>query len=323
MFYDRQIRYLEYLENGEKIRTAGFVKIEAMDTLCNIQIQISGISVLYRLSREIWLNDGEKRALLGEITLLDGKGSLRMKGVPLTCLGEEGVSYADLKEISIALGKNRELVCRWKKGEPVLAAELPEKQSLPQEQPLPEAELPEGEMPEGRLLPSPDRLPETNQIVYDEEPENSPIACDTTEDASASYCPECPEMVAAQDDSSVPPYFYEDKWQQLSSIYPHVAPFRDERDYLSISPADFVVLQKQYHRLVTNSFLLHGYYSHEHLILTRTERKGQMRYYVGVPGNFYDKERQAAVMYGFECFECKEEPVKEGDFGYYCIRVDI
>lgn len=115
----------------------------------------------------------------------------------------------------------------------------------------------------------------------------------------------------------------EDKWQQLSSIYPHIAPFNDEREYLSITPADFVILQRQYYRLVSNSFLLHGFYNYNHLILTRIERTGAVRYYVGVPGNFYEKERQVAIMFGFESFECKREPVEQGDFGYYCIRVDL
>ena len=43
MFYDKQIRYLEYLENGEKIRSAGFVKIEVIEKVCNIQISVTGL----------------------------------------------------------------------------------------------------------------------------------------------------------------------------------------------------------------------------------------------------------------------------------------
>jgi hypothetical protein len=44
---------------------------------------------------------------------------------------------------------------------------------------------------------------------------------------------------------------------------------------------------------------------------------------VGVPGNYYEKEKQVAVMFGFESFETKTEPAKEGDFGYYMIGVVI
>lgn len=115
----------------------------------------------------------------------------------------------------------------------------------------------------------------------------------------------------------------EEKWLQLSQIYPHIRPFRDERDYLSIGPSDFVIFSEESYRAVNNSFLLHGYYNYYHLILTRMERRGEILYYAGVPGNYYDREKQVAVMFGFESFECAEEPAQQGDFGYYMMRVKV
>ena len=115
----------------------------------------------------------------------------------------------------------------------------------------------------------------------------------------------------------------EDKWKQLSSIYPHIAPFQDDREYLSIGPGDFVIFTQKYYRLVNNSFLLHGFYNYKHLILTRMEKRNEIVYYIGVPGNFYDREKQVAVMFGFESFECREEPADNGDYGYYMMRVEI
>lgn len=113
------------------------------------------------------------------------------------------------------------------------------------------------------------------------------------------------------------------KWQQLSDIYQHIRPFEDERDYLKIKPEDFVILAKKYYPLITNSFLKHGYYNYQHLILSREMHKDGEHYYIGVPGNFYDKEKQIAVLFGFESFEGKTEPAKSGDFGYYMITVEI
>lgn len=115
----------------------------------------------------------------------------------------------------------------------------------------------------------------------------------------------------------------EDKWLQLAAIYPHIKPFRDEREYLSVGPADFVLFSAESYRAVNNSFLLHGYYNYRHLILARVERRGEILYYVGVPGNYYDREKQVAVMFGFESFECAEEPAQNGDFGYYMMKVQI
>ena len=93
------------------------------------------------------------------------------------------------------------------------------------------------------------------------------------------------------------------KWEQLSSIYPHIHPFRDAREFLSVGPEDFVVLRERCYQMTHNSFLLHGYYNYRHLLLLRQEAAGQAKYYIGVPGNFYEREKQVARMFGFESFE--------------------
>ena len=115
----------------------------------------------------------------------------------------------------------------------------------------------------------------------------------------------------------------EDKWQQLYAIYPHIRPFEDEREYVSIRPADFVLLPSESYKMANNSFLLHGYYNYKHLILTKVEKRGETLYYIGVPGTYYEKEKQVAIMFGFESFECAEEPAQAGDFGYYMMRTQL
>ena len=100
-------------------------------------------------------------------------------------------------------------------------------------------------------------------------------------------------------------------------------PFEDEREYLSIRPADFVLFPARYYQAVNNSFLLHGYYNYEHLILARIEQRGEVQYYLGVPGNYYEREKQVALMFGFESFESASEPAKTGDFGYYMMRTQL
>lgn len=115
----------------------------------------------------------------------------------------------------------------------------------------------------------------------------------------------------------------EDKWQQLQKIYPHIRPFQDEREYLSLRPEDFVILHSSAYQLVQNSFLLHGYFNYDHLILTQVSQRNGSQFYIGVPGNFFEKEKQVAIMYGFGSFECRQEPAQEGDFGYYMIKVEL
>ncbi len=128
------------------------------------------------------------------------------------------------------------------------------------------------------------------------------------------------ENIVAQQQKMV---LHDNKWKQLWEIYPHITPFHDERECLSIGPNDFVILPEKYFRMANNSFLLHGYYNYKHLVLKRMECHGQTRYYLGVPGNFYDREKQVAVMFGFESFESLEEPARTGDYGYYLMRIEL
>ena len=106
-------------------------------------------------------------------------------------------------------------------------------------------------------------------------------------------------------------------------LFPHIHPFRDAREFLSVGPEDFVVLRERCYQMTHNSFLLHGYYNYRHLLLMRQEVSGEVKYYIGVPGNFYEREKQVARMFGFESFEGTREPAWEGDFGYYLIAVEL
>ena len=51
------------------------------------------------------------------------------------------------------------------------------------------------------------------------------------------------------------------------------------------------------------------------------EENGQL--YIGVPGVYYDREKQAAQMFGFVGFEAATKPVQQGSYGYYMMEVEI
>lgn len=57
--------------------------------------------------------------------------------------------------------------------------------------------------------------------------------------------------------------------------------------------------------------------------LYRELRRGVEKFYLGVPGVYYDREKMAAEMFGFEAFEGKQTPAEPGSFGYYMKSVRI
>lgn len=353
MFYERKIKYLDYIENGERVKNVGFIKIEVRDDDCNIDMQIKGVPIRESIAREILLNGGGETSSLGEVTMLNGEGNFTLHKGEASALGNKGMAYSKLENIQINVNQSRVIRCVW------------EQKSVPNQNAAKQREMATAHTKEMRSA---------EQTVIDEKAVTEQVkkATDEYSDVEQSrskkerelrfpwlrgrekICdevvdvPENDEMNApieavvnnatAQIDVNMPKTkdesnanskkeenanFCEDKWSQIASIYPHICPFEDEREYLMVQPRDFVMLGSRSYPLVNNSFLLHGYYNYNHLVLAKKIGRGEDIYYIGVPGNFYDREKQVAIMFGFESFECKEEPAGHGDYGYYMIRVDL
>lgn len=173
--------------------------------------------------------------------------------------------------------------------------------------PMPEAEEPQQDEPGEEEQPEPQQaIPSAEEEAQSYEPESA---------SEALFLRSQRKMQAGQ----ISP----NKWEQLNRIYPKIQPFGDVREYLSIAPCDFVILSEHYQEMVQNSFLLHGYYNYGHLILTKIKEGIDDNYYLGVPGVYYEREKQAALLFGFEGFEGDGDAVQDGSFGYYMKRVEI
>lgn len=106
-------------------------------------------------------------------------------------------------------------------------------------------------------------------------------------------------------------------FDELLQTYPVVQPFPAQGEYVQIEPVTLKVLAQDYRKLTENSFLLHGYYTHKHIILGFYKDEKREGYYLGVPGSFEPKEQIMAEMFGFEGYE------RSGDMGYYMRRVEF
>lgn len=346
MFYDRKIKYLDCYERGERIKGCGFVKMEVRDDELRFEITVSGLRATDSFSREVLFCTEKQEKTLAKIALSQGRGELKRIYHNRSNVGGTGIAYWELCGICIRLDGEREISCRWQRSENKSAERLTagdgnlrgqnKTESLPVEAWAENTVEKAGKADsESGLRPadSPGAVAEiglhaaaAGQEVPPDKPargrEESPAGGNARVggDGPASE----PEQAKREGrPAKKAERLLEDKWQQLCAIYPHTQPFRDERDYLSIRPADFLLFPADVYRQANNSFLLHGYYNYKHLLLTRVEQRGEPVYYIGVPGNFYEKEKQVALMFGFESFECAEEPAQTGDFGYYMMRVQL
>lgn len=285
MSYRKQISYLELQENGQRIRSAGYARLESLDKEEILTVQLNGQEIVSGKEIPLYLQWKSGEQQLCEMTIDRGRASWE-KRIPLEKERER------ILGIRIPLERNIEIIGRFVKGGD--AKKVPTQET--------------------------DRQPR----------EQTPKAAETVVTNGKTDCESGDSFVSSQGDRSSKRSATEDtlhmkdtKWEQLSSIYPHIHPFRDAREFLSVGPEDFVVLRERCYQMTHNSFLLHGYYNYRHLLLLRQETAGQAKYYIGVPGNFYEREKQVARMFGFESFEGAREPAWEGDFGYYLISVEL
>lgn len=275
MSYRKQISYLELQENGQRIRSAGYARLESLDKEEILTVQLNGQEIVSGKGILLYLQWESGEQQLCEMTIDQGRASCE-KRIPLE------KEWEQILGIRIPLERNLEIIGRFVRGGDAKKKPAQEADKQPREQ-TPEA----------------------------------------AENVVTSLVPSQGERISKRSAAENTLHMKDTKWEQLSSIYPHIHPFRDAREFLSVGPEDFVVLRERCYQMTHNSFLLHGYYNYRHLLLLRQETAGQAKYYIGVPGNFYEREKQVARMFGFESFEGAREPAWEGDFGYYLISVEL
>lgn len=308
-FFERKVRYFDYLEHGNKIKNGGFMKTEVRGGTCRVQISVRGLYSTDTLQGELFLCSRGEEHKIDTIVLHDGTGTY-MEKWNADNLADSGISYADWAGVVIRLSGHRMLQNIWRARE--------REDPAPEPDPVPE---PAAE-PEREVAPEPEPVPEPD--IASEREVAEPEAVPEPEVRKQEAEPETLQEPAAEGGEEKRfQTLYEDKWTQLGHYYKKVHPFGDEREYLSVAPRDFIVLPERYQGLVGNSFLLHGYYNYGHVLLGRQQGAGEFIYYLGVPGIYHEREKQVARMFGFEGFEGAADPVEEGSFGYYMLRVDI
>lgn len=289
MSYRKQISYLELRENGQRIKNAGYAKLESLDKKYIFTLQSNGVQAMEGRKVQLYLQKETGEELLCEPVVSRGEIACRSEK-------EKEKTGDEIQGVRVLLDKNTEIIGYFVKPERMQEREQKKEQ-------------------EKEIIAEAEEIPETvprvqEQVAIPNRTENKVIIKAEHADAVSQ---ESKNVLQMKDT----------KWEQLSSIYPHIHPFRDAREFLSVGPEDFVVLRERCYQMTHNSFLLHGYYNYRHLLLMRQEKSNQVRYYIGVPGNFYEREKQVARMFGFESFEGTREPAWEGDFGYYMIAVEL
>lgn len=306
--YQKEIIYLGLYKDGDRLGSAGFLKVEKRDKDGNLSLVVKNVPHSINGKYPVRYYSGSDWKEEDGITVREGSGQWEkqepdsLEGVRLQIMLPGGY---------LVEGASREAV----KQEPAPKAEAESGQ--------PDSAEPERDLPKQPVIEEP-------VVPVAEGSAASRREQSVTVEPAAPQEVQKIERIAVQRqdgrekktlmaDTLVIEGLKEDKWEQILDTYDNIHPYGDERVYVQLEPKDFIILSGKYQHLVNNSFLLHGFYNYRHVILGK---EGEA-YYLGVPGVFYEREKMVALMFGFEAFECGSGESKAGEFGYYLRKVEL
>lgn len=316
MSYYQQIQYVDYCKDGERFHNGGFVKAIKDGNHQKVELHITckdeGIEGEY----QIWMipeTEKNRSFSLGTISLQDGTG--------LYCCNREGGEEKEDVTMKIYLGQGRVLETLLR--ECLLPKEVKEEVEQVENE---REKLVIDEHVEERKECNETKLEENNKgdvqeisqyTVSPDMVETEIHTMDEKQNTSGEVKVENREQEERKEKTGSI-RIADTKWEQIEKTYPKKYTFEDDRSYIIFAPEDFLLLRQDYYGLINNSFLQHGYTNYHEMVLWKRENN---TFYIGVPGIYDPRECQAAVYFGFERFECREEPPKQGELGYYLKRV--
>lgn len=157
-------------------------------------------------------------------------------------------------------------------------------------------------------------------------PENNQKSSDGEDKAMApggepiTLCKDCPyQKKRMEQHENV------DAFEEMIEKYPKLPMYgvTELFDCVRIHPRDIGKLDMRNWKLGVNSFLTHGFYTYQYLLLGRLRfEDGTSQEIIGVPGVYSNRERYLANMFGFEQFiPIKQTGIKTGEFGYWIVEV--
>lgn len=283
--YQKEIIYIGLYKDGNRIGSAGFLKVENRERESRFYLKVQNIPLGISGRFPVRIYNGSDWKELSNLIVQDGGGQW----------DETMPDNAEKTILLVSLSGRYTLEGRSKSASGMQVESRPEPVSAE----LVEAGTQAERIPQKQPAVNVDK--DSEKIIITEE---LPRRMSGNIDIMPQDTPNC--------------NLKEDKWEQILDTYDRIHPYGDERVYIKLEPKDFVILQAKYQHLVNNSFLLHGFYNYRYIILGK-----EKEYYLGVPGVFYDREKMVAQMFGFEAFECPSGDVKAGEFGYYLRKVEL
>ena len=305
--YKRFVSYIYGYDQGEKRENTGFVKVNARGGECKIWVHVRGFYTHHQKPYRVYAFRPARERLEGQYLgeLESRNGALEWNGVTDTDSLMGGFSLEESRGIYIQ-GEDKIYAAEWDDYPVDVNRFVSREESARQER----MEALEGT--------------------------DAADTVDTETDTRTGY-PESQETLGeiraaavgkeygAEQEASGPADVRAGQWRYLEEHFP-VMRYQDgvggTISSIRLGNRDLSRIPRDKWELGNNSFLLHGFYQHRHLLLLRRETPEEISYYLGVPGIYNEKEQMLASMFGFREFRRMKEPEqREGIGGYWCREV--
>ncbi|MBQ9119505.1 MAG: hypothetical protein IJY09_05545 [Lachnospiraceae bacterium] len=345
--YRRWISYIYAYEGGAKKQNGGYARIEVRGNKVRFHIHMNLPAKEQTLKVCCYKLQGEQcdGVCLGDFSLVTGREEIRME-TDANNLEGSGLFFVEMSGLLLVIGNPEEYLMG------NYYASSWEEEPLSSE----EAERIWRKIQGGRRT-EPEEMPEENKVylkeseelqseseVYLSESEESqgknevdiqqaePMEESMEEQIPDATIPKAvrnePELAAQEEKQAELPNRNhccsnrrEDRpFCCLEQMYP----FEDGEFERSVrmEPQDIGLLPRSMWKYAGNSFLLHGFYTYHHLLLTRKRGKDGDTCYLLIPGTYGTREQHMAQMFGFQHFKClKRKALENGDFGYWYLEV--
>lgn len=322
----RFVTYIYAYEDRKKGNNIGFAKIEIRGEDCRIEVHLRGIYARQSVCKVYLFQEDAGDILghsLGEMKLLNGNGDFAVR-IKAGKIGDSAFGINDMDGIFILSEDERIFMSRWKEG---VAPEVGVDRFRVWQ-------MTENKEVESRMIPQVEERRHTRQQENPQLQAAQQVQAKESERTQAAKQPQTAQYIQnkqqaqTQQQSNIeeqenvhateipmrnifPAYDWQAVWEALQESHTIYTPFADrEVMCIQIELKDLRELPKRYWYLGNNSFLLHGFFNYQYLVIGRT---GEGRWFIGVPGIYQRQERVMAAIFGFPEFieMCTEEEQEE------------
>lgn len=328
----RFVTYIYSYEDEKKGNNVGFAKIEIRGEECRIEIHLREVYIgaagcmVYLFRRE----NGEMEGVpLGKMQLARGAGDFGVRFREAK-IGNSPYGVSQMEGIFL-LGEDGSIfMSRWTEGPALTVSEKHFREWQPR------AEEPENRQSESAQSDSAASAGQTPEEKVPEPMGAGAAAAEIWQESEAPAVDALPREPAAEAKPGeaaaetpiiatelgamkiparnvFPDYYWPQIWDHMLQKHEAGTPFvNKEVRCMQLELKELRDLPRRYWYLGNNSFLLHGYFNYQYLILGKTEG-AEPRWMLGVPGIYQRQERVMAAIFGFPDFLAADSGEEEID----------